>query len=231
MDLQGKPVLQRIIERCRAAVVDDVIVATTTKDRDIPIVEFCKKLRVNYFRGSESKPLDRVYFAANTFDVDLIVDVTGDCPLVDPVIINQLVEIFDIASNTEYASNIIERSFPDGFDCQSYTFQALKRVYELSEDNRPISKQLKQYVGWNFTQLDSFFKQSITPPEKYQLPKWRLTLDTPKDYELISWLYSVMGDEIWGHKRIIDFLESNIADFISYDSMTEQTDINSIYKR
>jgi len=213
MGLQGKPVLQRIIERCRTSVVDDVIVATTTKDRDTPIVELCEQLDTNYFRGSENKPLDRVYFAAKEFNVDLIVDVTGDCPLVDPGIIDSLVSFFGLAMRIHYASNVIERKFPDGFDCQVYKFQALQKIYELSETTHP---EFKEYVGWNFTKLDKFYTHSLIPPLNYRLPEWRLTLDTRKDYELINWIYSAMKDEIWSYKQIIDFLNNNIMEFLEY---------------
>ena len=215
MDLQGKPVLQRVIERCQDSKTKDVIVATPPTNKENPIWDLCKKLGVEIFKGSENNVMERTYLAAKQFNVDLIIDVTSDCPLIDPKIIDKLV-----GYKVDYASNVIHRAFPAGFDCQVYTFDAFHKLFEMSKtDDRIIT----EHSGWNFTKLlKEFTHYSLVPFPEYRYPKWRLTLDTRKDYELINWLYSVMGEEIWGCRQIIKFLRSNIKDFIAYDSMADQ---------
>jgi spore coat polysaccharide biosynthesis protein SpsF len=218
MDLAGKPVLQRMIERCQASTTKDVIITTTTKTRDNAIIELCKKLGTPFFRGSEQNVLERTYETAKAFNVDLVIDITSDCPLVDPDIINNLVFLYTSPDSTvDYVSNVIKRSFPIGFDAQVYSFQALGKLYKMSKIDKRI---IVEHSGWNFTQLKEFRKYSWTPKSEYFYPDWRLTLDTQKDYELINWLYSVMREEIWDYKRIIDFLKNNWPYFLSYNSIT-----------
>jgi len=113
-------VLTYMIKRLSFVDGDKKIVILTTKNKkDLPIVKLCKKLKIDYFRGSEHDVLKRMYDFIIKFDVhesnDVIVDLTGDCPLVDPYLINDMIFKY-LFYGYQYLSNIITRSYPDGFD-------------------------------------------------------------------------------------------------------------------
>ena len=101
LPLAGKPALERLVERLkRSLYIDEIVVATTTNQTDEPIVELCESLGVKYFRGSELDVLKRVLGAAESVRADIIVEITGDCPLMDWRIVDRGIEEF-------YSQNIL----------------------------------------------------------------------------------------------------------------------------
>ena len=104
MDIAGKPMLAHVVERTRRAKwLDEVVVATTTEEEDQPIVSFCENAQIPFFRGSEYDVLDRYYQAAQYFKAEVVVRITADCPLIDPVVIDDVIEKFFFwgSSNSE----------------------------------------------------------------------------------------------------------------------------------
>lgn len=178
----GRPVLEFLIERLQhVALIDEIVVATTTNSTDDPIVNLCTRLDIKYFRGSEEDVLIRVLNAAKSASADIIVEITGDCPLIDPTIIEDCLKSF-LDGNYDYVSNTIERSYPDGLDVQVFPVSVLEEVNFLTKD--PIDHEhVSLYI----------YKH----PERYKLknlkangdlfwPELGITLDTQEDYELIS---------------------------------------------
>ena len=100
--------------------IDKIIVATTINKEDDLIVQFCKSNKVDFFRGSENDVMDRVRRAASYYNVDTIVGVTGDCPLLDDRLISMCLNTF-LKSKVDYLSNANLRSYPDGMDVQVYS--------------------------------------------------------------------------------------------------------------
>jgi len=188
IDICGKPALQRVIERVRASNVDDVIVATTTNETDDPIISLCEKLGCNYFRGSEEDVLSRVFEAARKFDVDIIVEITADCPLIDWNHINALLEMHGNGTVADITSNIIKRTFPRGYDIRIFNREVLERV------NKEVDNLIDRQHVSTWTYLNPKGKQNYkvqnweAPPNQYR-PDIEVTLDTPEDLELIRWIY------------------------------------------
>jgi len=127
VDINGKPALQRVIERCRAANVDDVIVATTENEADNAIASLCDSLNCHYYRGSEEDVLSRVLEAAKYYEVDTIVEITADCPLIDWNHINFLLD-YHRMNLSDVTTNILERDFPRGYDIRIFDTATLERV-------------------------------------------------------------------------------------------------------
>ena len=130
MDLAGAPLLARVVNRARRATrLDDVVVATTVEPRDTPIAQLCEARGWPCFRGSEADVLDRYYQAAKAFHADVVVRVTSDCPLIDPEVLDHLVEEFlDRQSTLDYAANFLPRpSYPHGLDAEVMWFAVLER--------------------------------------------------------------------------------------------------------
>lgn len=185
MSLGGRPALLRIIERLRRSkYLDDVIVATTTKTHDDAIVKLCEQDLCHYYRGSEDDVLSRVLGAADAYQGDIIVEITGDCPLVDWRYVDYIIDLF-FSGDYDYISNAITQSFPTGFDIQIFPTSVLQEVEKITK-NPSDREHVSLYI--------------YDHPEKYRLKNWKakgkmflpnvwLALDTQKDYEVLAYVY------------------------------------------
>ncbi|MDD5017165.1 MAG: glycosyltransferase family protein [Eubacteriales bacterium] len=190
IDICGKPCLQRVIERCRASSVDDVIVATTTNKADDAIVELCTSLNCHYYRGSEENVLSRVLEAAKAYAVDVIVEITADCPLIDPNHINHLLQAYDMSQ--DLITNIKHREFPRGYDIRIFSTGTLERINK--EVDNPIDRQhVSTWMYLNPKNKGKFKILHWTAPPGVNRPDVEVTLDTPEDLELIRFIYGFEG--------------------------------------
>jgi spore coat polysaccharide biosynthesis protein SpsF len=216
LPLGGEPALSRVIERVEQAVGKaNIVVATTTHSRERPIIDLCHELGVRCFRGSEDDVLGRVYRAAllhTKSPRSVLVDITADCPLVDPRHIKTLIKYVQ-EDGVDYASTIVPRSWPDGFDVQAYRRNTLRKLY-INE------KSVREHTGWNAVQLlfkeKEFRHKHLKAPPRCNYPTWRLTLDTKRDYKVLqhiyNWLYYVEGDmRNFTAEQIIKYWEYNLA--------------------
>jgi len=177
----GVPSLEFMIRRVRqSSLVDEVVVACTVNSEDDPIAALCRKLSCGCHRGSEDDVLDRVLQAAKACGATAIVELTGDCPFVDPMVIDEVVRLYQ-GQKVDYASNVVERSFPDGFDVQVFSVENLERVSALTKD--PIDRV---HVSSYFYRPGSpFSRATLTAPPEVHWPELGLTLDEPDDYRLL----------------------------------------------
>lgn len=186
MPLAGKPDLERLIERVkRSRYVDDVVVATTINNDDDVIVALAERLGVKYFRGSEYDVLQRVLFAARSVNGDIIVEITGDCPLVDWRLIDRGIEEF-FESGADYAANNLEPlTFPNGFDVQVFPVAVLAEADRLTRD--PIDHvQVTPYI---YNHPERFTVHRWEAAADTYGPELRVTLDEIKDYELLDIIF------------------------------------------
>ena len=136
MEINGKPTLHYLVQRLKAVEsIDEIVLATTTNDTDDVLIEFAKLEGIKYFRGSEDDVMGRVLGAAKSVDADVIVEICGDCPLIDSNLIDQLVETFKI-NDADYVCNNLERTYPIGMDTQVFFTSALEKSEELT--NNPL---------------------------------------------------------------------------------------------
>ena len=131
LDIAGMSMLARVVDRTRRArTIDRVIVATTTKTQDDPLVEHARELSVDVYRGDEEDVLDRYYQAARHHKLDVVVRITSDCPLLDPGLADEVVRpLLDPGSHADYAANTIVRTYPRGLDVEAVPFATLERVW------------------------------------------------------------------------------------------------------
>lgn len=215
LPLKGKPALQWIIERIRMSLyVDDIIVAMPDTSLNKPIEDLCIKLDCIYFKGSEDNVLDRFYKATKNFESDIIVDITGDCPCVDYKLLDDFLLLFD-NNESEYASNVIDRTFPRGIDIQIFTKEALEKVYN-EVDNKIDQQHVTSWMYLNPKSYTKFKKHSFMDNNKTDFKNVRLTLDTEEDYELLCLLYEVLPN---------NFTTGNI--FAYYKILPDMFKINS----
>lgn len=184
MQVQGKSLLEHHLERVRRArLVDETVVATTTRQTDDPIVELCRRLDVPWVRGSESDVLSRYMLAARGHNAEAVVRVTSDCPLIDPEIMDRTIQAFlDGQPNVDYASNRLTPSFPRGLDTEVLSMSALESADR--EGTLPSDREHVTYFVWR--QPERFRLVNVASPRDLSAHRW--TVDTVEDLTLVKHL-------------------------------------------
>lgn len=183
----GTPMLQFLIERLRRARrVDEIWVATTSNSADDPTEELARSVGAGCFRGSELDVLDRVVRTARAAEADVIVQVTGDCPLIDPTVVDRLVQTY-AEKRYDYVSNILVRTYPVGLDTQVFSAAVLARVASLTND--PVDREHVSIFIYEHPELFALHNVTSGLPDEQSLGRMRLTVDTPEDFALIRAIF------------------------------------------
>ena len=200
----NKPLLLCLIERIKKVKnIHQILVATTTNKYDDKIIEFCKDNNIDFYRGSEDDVMGRVLNASLKFKVDIIVEITGDCPIIDPEIIS-LVLNTHLENKCDYTSNCNFRSYPDGMDVQVFSTKTLYNSYKLAK-----TKLEKEHVTLEIRKSSKYSKINLVAPQDYFFPDLGLTLDEKGDYLLISSLFKFFNNNNFGLKHILNFIKEN----------------------
>lgn len=190
MGAAGKPVLLHMVERIkRSRYVDEVVVATTVEQRDSAIVEMCDTNGISCFRGSEDNVLERVVRAAEQYDAEVCVLFTGDCPLADPVIADQMICTFLSArDHVELVTNGEVRSYAHGFDLHVTAWKTLAE--SLVHATVP---EYQEHVGWYLRRHPNKYRRvDVIAPPGLSFPYLKIALDEQKDYERIREIYEAL---------------------------------------
>jgi spore coat polysaccharide biosynthesis protein SpsF len=198
MPAAGRPLLALMVERVRRArYVDEVVVATTTADRDQAIVDLCRAEGITVFRGSEDDVLGRVVAAGREHGAEVCVLLTGDCPLHDPLVIDQHVTTFLAARpHVDYVTNCEARSYPHGLDCQVLAWKTLAETAEITADTPPAAsgrRPFREHVGWYVRRHPERYRRlDVIAPPGLSNPYFRITLDYQEDYDRIRDAYEAL---------------------------------------
>jgi spore coat polysaccharide biosynthesis protein SpsF len=184
----GRPMLELLVERVRRSqYIDSIVVATTTNGPDQAIVDVASRIGIESFRGSENDVVARVTDAMEAANAEIVIQLTGDCPLLDSEIIDQIVRIY-AANVFDYVSNCLVRSYPRGLDVQVGSLALLRESLAVAKD--PAHHEhvfLSVYENPDRFRLFNVF----APPELCR-PDWRWTLDTPADYACITRIFEAL---------------------------------------
>lgn len=187
-DIGGRTMLACVVRRAqRAVLLDDVIVATTTKPVDDAIVAECERLVTPVFRGDELDVLDRYYQAANIHGAEAIARITSDCPLIDPEIIDRVIYSF-LGEGPDCASNTVIRTYPRGLDVSVTTMSALRWAWNEADELH----QREHVTPFIYQNPDLFDILPVTGETDYSSFRW--TVDTAEDLEFIRAVYSRLGN-------------------------------------
>lgn len=204
-DILGKPMVQRVIERVKAAMLlDRVILATTVEEQDTPLVNLSESLDVEVFRGSVDDVLDRYYQAARFFEVDVVVRVTADCPLIDPGIIDRAIQVFLEGEYDHVSTAYPVSTFPDGLDVWIFSMEALGKAWEEAT-LRSEREHVTPYI-WENPHI--FRLKTVTNTEDLSELRW--TVDEENDLQFVREVYSHLDDgteRIFGMQEILHLLE------------------------
>jgi len=216
-EINSKPMVLQVIERLKKSKKIDniVLVIPDTKENDI-LESFCLENRINYFRGSEADVLSRYYGAAEKFNSDVIVRITSDCPLIDPEVVDWVIEKH-LSSGADYTSNVFKRTFPRGFDTEVFNFEVLKKAYQETKE----SYQREHVTPYIWQNPEIFRIESVEASAELNYPEFRLTVDTEKDLELIRRIFDYLPDP--GIKKVIGLLKEK-PELVKLNSNVKQKD-------
>jgi spore coat polysaccharide biosynthesis protein SpsF len=185
-DIKGRTVLSHVIERVRQSnLIEEIVVATTENERDDVIENEANACGVKVFRGSEADVLSRYYLAAKENSVDIIVRITSDCPVIDANVIDKIVNFylngkFNIVTNA--GSDLSQRTFPRGLDTEVFSFDVLEDAFNNGNE-KYHREHVTPYIYENSNKIHYYKNEA-------NYSKYRLTLDTEEDFELISEIYN-----------------------------------------
>jgi len=211
MPILGKPMLWHIVHRVHAVPsIDEVVVAVPDGPVDEVLRKFCATNEIASFAGSEMDVLDRYYQAARVYHADPVLRITADCPLVDPELIEELIQLYR-SDSYDYAAvaagadahNLNEGCFPDGMDAECFSLASLERAWKEAQD--PRDREHATRFIWRRKGL--FRCTKLLAEQKY--PPLRLTVDHPQDLEVASRIYEKLfcEDNIFHLADVVDLLK------------------------
>jgi glutamate-1-semialdehyde 2,1-aminomutase len=202
----GKPMIELLLERLsKSNELDEIVVATSEKAENDKLQSFVESIGYKCTRGSDKNVLSRFYESAKLVGADVIVRITGDCPLIDSVLVDECIKGFK-KSNTDYFSNTDPRTFPDGLDISVMTFKSLERA-----NNETNSDFDKEHVTPYIRKSSSFLKSSLKHSKDLSNLRW--TVDEPEDLVVISNVFDYFSPNInfnWHQILELEKLKPNL---------------------
>lgn len=206
VDICGYTAIERVVNNLKSSeMVDEIILATSTNEDDDPIEELAKKKGLHFFRGDEDNVIKRFIDAGNKFNANIIVRVTGDCPLISYELTDYLIKSH-IKTGADY-TGIEMGKVPVGTFSEVINLSALEK---LSKQN--LNFDYSEYMTFYFkNNPDIFSLNMISPPEAYISPDYRLTLDYPADLELFRIIFKELevGNNAIPLSKTIAFLNQH----------------------
>lgn len=200
----GRPILWYLINRLQQAqLIDKIIIATTDKENDSPILELAKSLGLDSYAGSENDVLDRYYQTAKKYGAETIARITADCPLIDPALVDNVIrQYLENTDNLDYVQSGI--SYPDGIvETSVFSFALLEKAWR--EAKLPSEREHVTPYFWKNPHLF----RVLTIENNEDLSDMRLTVDDDADFQLVSELFRNLyrEGEIFHMGEILDLLK------------------------
>lgn len=208
--MQGIPMLQHVVNRVQACqYIDKAVVLTSDQTSDDPLAKFCQQQNIEVFRGPLNDVLGRYWLAAQHYQPQHIVRITADCPLLDPTIIDAVIEMH-LQQNNDYTANCLQYTLPDGLDCEVFSFDTLKALaYQADKQSwrEHVTLMLRQNKLHGVLKVESWQHQQ-------DLSRWRLTVDYPQDFDFVAAIYQQFGDQyLFGLADIVELFKRDVALF------------------
>ncbi len=200
--LDGIPLIEQIILKVKKSeFIDDVIIATTDKDNDLKLVNWCKLKNIKCFTGDAADVLSRYYYCAKYYELDVIIRITSDNPLIDIEIVNKVIKLFE--DGYDYAANNYKKTFPHGLDVEVMSFSSLEESFKKA--NKEYEREhVTQYIRHN----PKIFKiGNLESGGSYH--NIRITVDTSEDLKLVREIVKIGGINI-KFNDIINIFKDNI---------------------
>ena len=198
----GVPMIELLLRRLeRARRLDRITLATSIDPRNVPLAAHVRGLGYDVYLGSEDDVLDRYYQAALASRPDTVVRITGDCPLVDPEIVDRVVDAYH-AEGAEYASNTNPPTYPDGLDVEVFSFRGLAQAADQAR--HPFERE---HVTVFLRESGCFKTVNVTSALDSSSERW--TVDEPEDLEVVSAVFNHFSPRIdFGWEEVLALRQS-----------------------
>lgn len=202
--IESKPMIWHVINRTRKVKgVNKIILITTQKKDDKILLKIAKNNRIQSFVGDEKNVLNRHYQCALKYNADVIIRITGDCPLIDPKIVEKMLDFY-IKHDYDYVTNTLVPTFPDGLDTEIFSFKILKKITnkaKLPSEREHVTSYIKNH-------LSEF--QIFNYKNSKDLSKYRWTVDEKDDLRFVREIYSRMSPkQIFSTKDVLKIISNN----------------------
>lgn len=205
LDIEGRPLIRHVVERCAASKhIEEIVVATTEEAVDDRLARYLgAELNVPVFRGSTDDVLSRFIGAARQSGADIIVRITADDPLKDAAVIDEGIEALLADPALDYCSNTLNPTFPEGLDIEVFRFSALERA----DREARLASEREHVTPYIWKNPDLFQVRNFEYPEN--ISDWRLTVDKPDDLELMRAIFAALGktNNLFSYRDVIDLLK------------------------
>ncbi len=207
LEICNKPVVSHVIERLQyCQKIDDIILAIPDTNEDDALAEYATKIGCHCVRGSANDVLSRYLQAAEQFAVTDIIRVTADCPLIDPVLVDFMVEYY-LTEKVDYAAIDVDNYFPRGLDAEIFSCATLQKVDKEAKHNY----EREHVTPYIYRHPELFKIKFLAAEKKLTRPEIRLTIDTQEDFNLVDEIFKKLyaEDKMFYAEDIIDFLDSH----------------------
>jgi len=191
----GIPMIGLLLGRLsKVRLIDHIVLATSEDSHNDVLVRYVRKLGYDVYQGSENDVLDRYYQAAKVAKADAVVRITGDCPLISPQLVDEVIDVF-MRKKLDYASNTILPTYPDGLDTEVFSFHALEKAWVQAR--QPAQRE---HVTPYLKETDGFLCENIEHESDWSTERW--TVDEPEDFDVIRKIF-----EYFNPRRDFSWLE------------------------
>ena len=198
----GMTIIELLLRRLRhSKMIDAIVVATSQEPENLVLMDHIKDIGFMYATGSETDVLSRYFNVASKFQADLVVRITGDCPIIDPAIVDQCIEK-SIETGTDYCSNILPPTFPDGLDVEVIKFSALDIAHQ-----KATAKSDREHVTPFIRKSNTFKKRNLEAPQDLSSCRW--TVDESVDLEVMKNVFDYFAPNIhFSWQDVVDLHEA-----------------------
>jgi len=195
-EINGKPMISHTLNSLKKSkYIDEIVLATSTQEINNLLVEYVEKINFNVFRGeNEDNVLERYKLASDKYNGDVIIRVTGDCPLINPIIVDHVITKF-LMYDYDYVRLDVPNTFQRGFDVEVFSKDALNRVYDkvCSEENiykleyQPFREHVTYYI---YNHQDEFKVGYVKGEGKYfENRDINMSVDTEEDFQRVEYIF------------------------------------------
>lgn len=216
-EVAGKPLLWHLAERVKvSSLIDRIAIATADTADNLPIVEFAKAHDIAYFAGDEQDLVSRFYNTAKAFNAKTLVRITGDCPLADPHVIDNIISFYlDNTTKYDYVSNTIKPTYPHGLDADVIPFSTIEDMHYKLKDNF-----WREWFTSYIIEHPNYYRLANIEHDR-DLSYLRWTIDYEEDFLFMKEVFSRL------YKRGKIFLMKDILELLDKEPWI--TDINKKY--
>jgi len=216
----GQPMILYTLNRLKKCkYLDEIVLATSSRNSEEPLVNVVKSSGFKVFKGDENNVLKRYVDTYKEHGGDIIVRVTGDCPLIDPQIVDNIITYYEI-NDFDYVRLDVPETFVRGFDVEVFSSKVLLNVYEQVSLLKG-SDRFKEHVTLYIYENSDRYKVGYVRGNEFYNKNYRLCVDTLEDFKLVEQVFSHFKDEYVSGKDVIKYLDNN-SDIASININIEQ---------